>query len=153
MANVVVASHHLTDLKIVLYVAGVSAMVDVSSDVSPVDQTSNTTLSTITRKNAGLNISFPYKEQNSTPRVREYFPETLVWLPELVTDKKGKAEMSFKMADSITTWKMFASCFDKKGEGRRCRKRSHGVSAVLCPSRSAEVFDCGRRDPFAYTGA
>ena len=42
MANVVVASHHLTDLKIVLYVTGVSAMVDVSSSAASIDQTSDT---------------------------------------------------------------------------------------------------------------
>ena len=40
----------------------------------------------------------------STPRVREYFPETLYWQPELVTDKTGNASVSVKLADTITTW-------------------------------------------------
>lgn len=42
----------------------------------------------------------------STPRLREYFPETLVWQPLLETDAEGRASLSFKMADNITTWKL-----------------------------------------------
>jgi len=43
-----------------------------------------------------------------TPRVREYFPETLLWLPELLTDASGAARAEVKLADSITTWKIAA---------------------------------------------
>jgi uncharacterized protein YfaS (alpha-2-macroglobulin family) len=46
------------------------------------------------------------KQQLFTPRLREYFPETLLWNPELTTDKKGRAQLDFKLADNITTWKM-----------------------------------------------
>ena len=45
-------------------------------------------------------------QQLSTPRLREYFPETLVWQPSLETDKQGRAQLQFKLADNITTWKM-----------------------------------------------
>jgi hypothetical protein len=45
-------------------------------------------------------------QQTSTPRLREYFPETLVWQPSLETDKQGRAQLKFKLADNITTWKM-----------------------------------------------
>jgi len=45
-------------------------------------------------------------QQLSTPRLREYFPETLVWQPSLETDKQGRAQLKFKLADNITTWKM-----------------------------------------------
>lgn len=44
--------------------------------------------------------------QISTPRLREYFPETLVWQPSVETDRRGRAEIKFKLADNITTWKM-----------------------------------------------
>ncbi|MEW6732950.1 MAG: alpha-2-macroglobulin family protein, partial [Acidobacteriota bacterium] len=44
--------------------------------------------------------------QLSTPRVREYFPETLVWQPELLTDSNGRAQLKFNLADNITTWKI-----------------------------------------------
>ena len=42
----------------------------------------------------------------STPRLREFFPETLVWSPELETAQDGTARLDFKLADNITTWKM-----------------------------------------------
>jgi hypothetical protein len=42
----------------------------------------------------------------ATPRLREYFPETLVWEPELITDAGGHTQLKFKLADNITTWKM-----------------------------------------------
>jgi len=44
--------------------------------------------------------------QIATPRLREYFPETLVWQPSVETDGRGRAEIKFKLADNITTWKM-----------------------------------------------
>jgi hypothetical protein len=44
----------------------------------------------------------------STPRLREYFPETLVWQPELDTDSHGTAHLTFPLADSVTTWKLEA---------------------------------------------
>ncbi len=54
--------------------------------------------------------------EKSTPRLREYFPETLVWSPELVTDKDGKATLSFKMADNITTWKLYTIASTRQGK-------------------------------------
>ena len=56
------------------------------------------------------------KNKKSTPRLREYFPETLVWQPELITDKNGRAELKFKLGDNITTWKMYAIASDTKGK-------------------------------------
>ena len=44
--------------------------------------------------------------QISTPRLREYFPETLLWQPSLETDASGRALLNFKLADNITTWKL-----------------------------------------------
>ncbi|HSK71935.1 MAG TPA: alpha-2-macroglobulin family protein [Pyrinomonadaceae bacterium] len=54
--------------------------------------------------------------QISTPRLREYFPETLVWNPEIITDKNGKAELKFKLADNITTWKLYTIASTKNGK-------------------------------------
>ncbi len=42
----------------------------------------------------------------STPRLREYFPETLLWQPNLETDRRGRAQLKFKLADNITMWKL-----------------------------------------------
>jgi uncharacterized protein YfaS (alpha-2-macroglobulin family) len=40
------------------------------------------------------------------PRVREWFPETLLWRPELITDDAGRASLDLDLADSITTWRL-----------------------------------------------
>ncbi len=42
------------------------------------------------------------------PRIREYFPETMLWEPALITDDTGRATLKMKMADSITTWRLTA---------------------------------------------
>jgi hypothetical protein len=42
----------------------------------------------------------------ATPRLREDFPETLLWQPALETDRRGRAQLKFRLADSITTWKL-----------------------------------------------
>lgn len=48
-------------------------------------------------------------------RVREYFPETLMWEPALITDENGRATMKLEMADSITTWRLTASASTARG--------------------------------------
>ncbi|HUT31501.1 MAG TPA: MG2 domain-containing protein [Sedimentisphaerales bacterium] len=56
--------------------------------------------------------------QKAAPRVRRYFPETLLWQPELITDDKGEAALELATADSITTWRMnidAVSAFGKLG--------------------------------------
>jgi len=55
-------------------------------------------------------------EQSFTPRLREYFPETLLWQPELTTDKQGRAHLNFKLADNITTWKLSVIGSNENGE-------------------------------------
>jgi anti-sigma factor RsiW len=48
-------------------------------------------------------------------RVREYFPETLFWLPELITDEKGRARVTLPAADSITSWRMLVNGISRTG--------------------------------------
>ncbi len=40
------------------------------------------------------------------PRLRQYFPETMLWLPDAVTDGQGSLSLEIPIADSITTWRM-----------------------------------------------
>jgi uncharacterized protein YfaS (alpha-2-macroglobulin family) len=47
-----------------------------------------------------------YAEPEAPPRIREYFPETLLWQPEVITDNMGHASLDIPLADSITSWKM-----------------------------------------------
>src|SRR6185436_11279659 len=42
--------------------------------------------------------------------------ETLVWQPSLETDKQGRAQLKFKLADNITTWKMSVIASTEDGQ-------------------------------------
>ncbi len=42
-------------------------------------------------------------------RVRSVFPETLLWRPNVITDRQGRATVDFSLADSITDWRMLAT--------------------------------------------
>ncbi|HQL55421.1 MAG TPA: alpha-2-macroglobulin family protein, partial [Phycisphaerae bacterium] len=48
-------------------------------------------------------------------RVREWFPETLLWRPELITDDQGRVSLDVELADSITTWRLTASAVSADG--------------------------------------
>ncbi|HKC65179.1 MAG TPA: MG2 domain-containing protein, partial [Pyrinomonadaceae bacterium] len=107
--NVPVRSSNITRVDGSLQVGTVAATVEVTSEASFVNTTSSQTSSSIVRTN---NFSAEYGKgangavQISTPRLREYFPETLVWQPSVETDAQGRARVDFKLADNITTWKM-----------------------------------------------
>ena len=40
------------------------------------------------------------------PRLREYFPETWLWSPSLLTDETGRARLTLTAPDSITGWRL-----------------------------------------------
>jgi 5-hydroxyisourate hydrolase-like protein (transthyretin family) len=62
--------------------------------------------------NSGLAGQPPPEE---APRLRQYFPETLYWAPEVVTDEKGFVALDIPMADSITTWRLTALASSQDG--------------------------------------
>ena len=114
--NINVRSMSLLEMQISLSIANVSAAVEVTSGAS--DQTvntSNASVSNVKSSSVKGRMAVP-PEQNSTPRLREYFPETLLWNPELITDKKGRAELKFNLADNITTWKLYTIASTKNGK-------------------------------------
>ncbi len=55
-------------------------------------------------------------ETATPPRVREWFPETLLWRPELITDDNGQATLEIDLADSITTWRLTSSAVSAEGQ-------------------------------------
>ncbi len=57
-------------------------------------------------------------------RVREYFPETLLWRPALITNADGTADLAVTMADSITTWRLTASA---NARGGLLGSTTHGI--------------------------
>lgn len=50
------------------------------------------------------------------PRVREWFPETLLWRPQIVTNDNGEATLEIPLADSITTWRVTTSAVSGRGQ-------------------------------------
>ncbi len=52
---------------------------------------------------------------SSAIRVRRNFPETLLWLPERITDDQGRATIDIDLADSITTWRLSGSAVSADG--------------------------------------
>jgi len=53
--------------------------------------------------------------QTAKPRLRQYFPETLYWMPEVETDENGTAQIEVPIADSITTWRISVLASDQDG--------------------------------------
>ncbi|HTP06769.1 MAG TPA: MG2 domain-containing protein, partial [Anaerolineae bacterium] len=49
------------------------------------------------------------------PRLRQYFPETMLWLPDAVTDQNGQLKIDVPIADSITTWRVTALASTRDG--------------------------------------
>ncbi|MEQ8224974.1 MAG: alpha-2-macroglobulin family protein, partial [Candidatus Eremiobacterota bacterium] len=65
---------------------------------------------------SGARTSHTENSQELPAYLRQYFPETMYFNPELITDEQGKASVVLKMADSITTWRMGVSASSMKGD-------------------------------------
>lgn len=62
-------------------------------------------------------VAGPADNPSGAPiRVRSFFPETLLWLPEVVTDQSGHARIEIPLADSITTYRAMLSAVSEQGE-------------------------------------
>ncbi len=107
ITEIVVRSSNLTRVDVLIEVGAVSETVTVTASSEDLRNTTSATVATtvITRQVMSLSAAGQIA-QTSTPRLREYFPETLLWQPSLETDKQGRAQLKFKLADNITTWKM-----------------------------------------------
>ena len=49
------------------------------------------------------------------PRLRQYFPETMLWLPDAETNENGQLTLDIPVADSITTWRLTALASTQDG--------------------------------------
>ena len=56
------------------------------------------------------------QELKAPTRVRDHFPETLLWKPQLITDEQGRATLEVPLADSITTWRISMSAVSGQGQ-------------------------------------
>ncbi|MCU0240297.1 MAG: carboxypeptidase regulatory-like domain-containing protein, partial [Pyrinomonadaceae bacterium] len=142
-ANVPVTANTIVDVSFIMEVGTVNEAVTVTAEGSDVVNASSQSLSstvttreftvsgqrnfqqlvqmqpgavTVVTKSGEIKDGEDTPSQKSTPKLREYFPETLVWQPELITNADGKAELKFKMADNITTWKIYTIASTKNGK-------------------------------------
>ena len=118
VSQVVVRSSELVRVNFILEVGTVAEVVTITGGVSESINATQASVSTTVRQSLFLLAPgvAAAKQQLSTPRVREYFPETLLWQPHLTTDKKGRAQLDFKLADNITTWRMSVIGSTEDGE-------------------------------------
>jgi hypothetical protein len=58
----------------------------------------------------------PARAASEAPRLRQWFPETLYWAPDVQTDDGGHAALEIPMADSITTWRLTALASSQDGQ-------------------------------------
>ena len=106
--NVLVRAFNATPLDVVLRPGAITQVVEVSAGPSVLQTMSSYSIAGRARNYGVVDLvtraggSLP----RLTPRLREYFPETLVWQPSIETDTQGRAELNFKLADNITTWKL-----------------------------------------------
>jgi hypothetical protein len=54
--------------------------------------------------------------QPGEPRVREFFPETFIFEPALITDANGQARLSVTVPDAITTWRITSFASSQQGQ-------------------------------------
>lgn len=102
LTQVLVRSNNIVEVNATLQPGAVTETVTVSAGAETVMATESASVSSSKKTIATKSGS----QQVSTPRLREYFPETLLWQPSVETDKEGRAQVSFKLADNITTWKL-----------------------------------------------
>jgi hypothetical protein len=109
LTNIPVLSSNVTDVEVKLNVGAATETVEVSAENVQV-QTESSSVAVpagkvgLTTKSADASgqINIPL----ATPRLRQYFPETLLWQPEIHTDRAGHSTVKVPLADSITTWKV-----------------------------------------------
>jgi len=90
-------------------VFGNVVMVEEAMDVAPAPQATGVPTAAPTSDDQG--------ELAEVERVRQFFPETWVWEPELLTDGHGRAEVDLSAPDSITTWRLHAVSSSPDGFG------------------------------------
>jgi hypothetical protein len=104
ITGVAVYSSKLIEVDGTLEVGGVSNAVEITAGPANLLQTSADHSVVVSAGPVSPGASA--LQQIATPRLREYFPETLLWQPQIETDRQGRAHLKFKLADNITTWKM-----------------------------------------------
>jgi hypothetical protein len=116
VCDVPVHSTSMTTVNTILDLSTINELMAVTSTVDAHPATMETTAATITTIKTFDGTKKQIHEEMFTPRLRDYFPETLFWAPSIITDATGRARIKFKLADNITSWKMTVLASTKSGE-------------------------------------
>jgi hypothetical protein len=101
-----------TNLDATLHVGVTSEAVEVTAEAVQLN-TESAEVATVAKT---LQRTASAEKPLFTPRLRKYFPETLVWKPEVITDDHGRAHLDFPMADNITAWSMSVLASTEAGQ-------------------------------------
>jgi hypothetical protein len=101
MRGLVVRAQEAIEVNATLRVGAVSETVEVEGEAIQVN-TESASVATV-NKQATTDLA---QQATVTPRLREYFPETLLWQPSIETGRSGRAQINWKFADNLTTWKL-----------------------------------------------
>ena len=118
--SVPVRSGSFTNVDFTLNVGAVEQMVMVAAEPATLATETSEVASTADRIHS-TELAKPL----FTPRLRKYFPETLVWRPEVITDTHGRAHFQFSMADNITAWKMSVFASTEAGQVGLAERELH----------------------------
>jgi hypothetical protein len=88
-----------------------------------------------------VHFASTFDSEASPLRVREWFPETLLWKPEILTDDQGHARLDIDLADSITTWRLTGSAVSADGR----------LGAMQAPLRVFQPFFVDLNLPVSIT--
>ena len=72
-------------------------------------------LDDVTADRSRIGMSEQASDTQAPVRVRRWFPETLLWRPQVITDDAGLASIDIPLADSITSWRLTASAVTADG--------------------------------------
>lgn len=116
VTGVPVRSAEITVVDCVLEVGDVAQTVEVSASPAPMQTSMADSADVVTKSGAVPGDVPPPAASLFTPRVRRYFPETLLWYPDLAVDEKGHARLDFQLPDSLTTWKLAVVASNLEGD-------------------------------------
>jgi hypothetical protein len=111
LTGVLVRAAFATRIVATLEVGGVFELVDVAASAPMALLSASASVGEVIETRLGSTLA----QQIATPKLRDYFPETLLWQPSLKTGNDGRAQVRFKLADSMTTWKAVAIASTKDG--------------------------------------
>jgi len=101
-SDLLVRAQEAIEVNITLRLAAATETVEVTAEAMRASTESSSLAATVL-KQPPTNLA---QQATVTPRLRDYFPETLLWQPSIETDGSGRAHINWKFADNLTTWKL-----------------------------------------------